>query len=79
MSDASINYALRKTPIAIIGMGSVFPGATNLQEYWDNIVKEIDSITEVPPSRWEIDDYYDPDPLAPDKTYCKRGGFPTRY
>lgn len=29
----------------------------------------------MPVSRWNIDDYYDPDPHAPDKTYCKRGGF----
>ncbi|MCP5099600.1 MAG: polyketide synthase, partial [Chloroflexi bacterium] len=71
----NIESPLRKTPIAIIGLAGVFPQAKNLQEYWDNIVKEVDSITDVPPSRWEIDDYYDPDPTVPDKTYCKRGGF----
>ena len=26
-------------------------------------------------SHWLIEDYFDPDPSAPDKTYCKRGGF----
>ncbi|MCB0037160.1 MAG: hypothetical protein KDE51_24180, partial [Anaerolineales bacterium] len=71
----TMKSALQKTPIAIIGLAGIFPQAKNLQEYWDNIVKEVDSITEVPPSRWEIDDYYDPDPTVPDKTYCKRGGF----
>ena len=25
--------------------------------------------------RWSVADYYDPDPHAPDKSYCKRGGF----
>ena len=30
---------------------------------------------DVPESRWKIDEYYDPNPAAPDKTYCKRGGF----
>ncbi len=76
MSDQkNTNSALSKTPIAIIGLAGVFPQAENVQEYWDNIVKEVDSITEVPPSRWRIEDYYDPDPTAPDKTYCKRGGF----
>ncbi|MFM9157138.1 MAG: beta-ketoacyl synthase N-terminal-like domain-containing protein, partial [Dolichospermum sp.] len=61
--------------IAIIGMASIFPQAKNLQEYWQNIIEKEDCITDVPPSRWQIDDYYDPDPKAEDKTYCKRGGF----
>ena len=62
-------------PVAIIGMASVFPGAHNLQEFWDIILNKVDCITDVPPSRWKIEDYYDPDPKTPDKTYCKRGGF----
>ncbi|MFW5691571.1 MAG: beta-ketoacyl synthase N-terminal-like domain-containing protein, partial [Chloroflexota bacterium] len=66
---------LHQTPIAIIGMASVFPDARNLREFWDNIVTAADCITDVPESRWKIDDYYDPDPAAPDKTYSKRGGF----
>jgi polyketide-type polyunsaturated fatty acid synthase PfaA len=68
-------YKKGKTPIAIIGMASVFPQAKNLQQYWENIVGKVDCITEVPSSRWKIEDYYDPDPKAADKTYCKRGGF----
>ena len=63
------------TPIAIVGLSAIFAKAANLPEYWDNIVKKIDSITDVPLSRWDIDDYYDADPSQPDKTYCKRGGF----
>jgi polyketide-type polyunsaturated fatty acid synthase PfaA len=62
-------------PIAIVGMASIFPQAQDLETYWDNIVRERDSITDVPASRWRAEDYYDPDPAAPDKTYCKRGGF----
>ncbi len=61
--------------IAIIGVAGIFPQAHNVQEYWDNILHKIDCITDVPPSRWNVDDYYDPDPDAPDKTYAKRGGF----
>ena len=73
--DSDLSYKLHTTPVAIIGMASIFPKATNLSEYWDNILKKIDCITDVPPSRWSIEDYYDPNPNAPDKTYCKRGGF----
>ena len=61
--------------VAIIGMSSIFPQAEDLTQYWDNILGEINCISEVPSSRWEINDYYDPNPNAPDKTYCKRGGF----
>jgi acyl transferase domain-containing protein/NAD(P)-dependent dehydrogenase (short-subunit alcohol dehydrogenase family) len=66
---------LHQTPIAIIGMASVFPNSMNLREFWNNIVNRADCIIDVPESRWKIDDYYDPDPKAPDKTYSKRGGF----
>ncbi|WP_414624207.1 beta-ketoacyl synthase N-terminal-like domain-containing protein [Calothrix sp. CCY 0018] len=69
------NTQLQQTPIAIIGMGSLFPQAKNLQEYWEKIIAGVDCITDVPASRWNVKDYYDPDPKAPDKTYCKRGGF----
>ncbi|HHJ06356.1 MAG TPA: polyketide synthase, partial [Anaerolineae bacterium] len=71
----TMNTALQKTPVAIIGLASIFPQAENLQQYWNNIIAEVDCVTDVPLSRWKIDDYYDPDPKAPDKTYCKRGGF----
>lgn len=66
---------IKSTPIAIIGMGSIFPKARTTQAFWDNILRKIDCVTDVPASRWSAEDYYDPDPSAPDKTYCKRGGF----
>ena len=73
MSD--INSQLRQTPIAVIGLGAIMPEAHNVREFWNNIIGKVDCITDVPVSRWDIEDYYDPDPSAPDKTYCKRGGF----
>ncbi|MBD2729713.1 acyltransferase domain-containing protein [Nostoc sp. FACHB-892] len=71
----NMNKKLQHSPIAIIGMASIFPKARNLQEYWENIVKKLDCITDVPLSRWNTKDYYDPNPKAPEKTYSKRGGF----
>ncbi len=70
-----LEQKLQTVPIAVIGMSSIFPQAHNLQEYWDNILNKVDSIVDIPASRWNIDDYYNPDPGAPDKTYCKRGAF----
>jgi polyketide-type polyunsaturated fatty acid synthase PfaA len=66
---------LHNTPVAIIGLAGIFPEAHTVQEYWDNILNKINCIIDVPESRWKIEDYYDPDPSAPDKVYCKRGGF----
>ncbi|EHC15052.1 polyketide-type polyunsaturated fatty acid synthase PfaA [Fischerella thermalis JSC-11] len=81
MSDNSMgiekmNRKLQYNPIAIIGMASLFPQAKNLREYWQNIVNKLDCITDIPPTHWSVEDYYDPNPRTPeDKTYCKRGGF----
>lgn len=69
------NTLLRKTPVAIVGMASIFADAENLTKYWENIIQGVDSIKEVPENRWKISDYYDPNPATPDKTYCKVGGF----
>ena len=61
--------------IAVIGMSSLFAKSVNLDEYWKNIVEEINCITEVPEDRWKINDYYADNPGEPDKTYSKVGGF----
>ena len=71
----NLNNSLRKTPVAVVGMSAIFADAKNLEEFWTNIITAKDSIREVPESRWKIEDYYDPDMTAPDKTYCKVGGF----
>ena len=73
--ETILGKKLQTTPLAVIGMSSIFPQAQNLQVYWDNILNKVDAIVDIPSSRWKIEDYYDPNPAAPDKTYCKRGAF----
>ena len=41
MSDRS----LLMEPIAIIGMAGRFPGADTLEQYWDNLLRGVESIT----------------------------------
>ena len=62
-------------PVAIIGMGCLFPKADSLHRYWINIRDGVDAIREIPPTHWNPDDFHDADPKAPDKTYARRGGF----
>ncbi|MCH7909453.1 MAG: acyltransferase domain-containing protein, partial [Candidatus Hydrogenedentes bacterium] len=70
-----VHSRIRETPIAIVGMASLMPDAKALDRYWSNIMEKVNSIVDVPASRWRIDEYYDADPTVPDKTYCKRGAF----
>jgi len=62
-------------PLAIIGIGCLFPGADNQASYWASIREGVDAISEVPASHWQLADYHDPNPKSPDRTYGRRGGF----
>jgi myxalamid-type polyketide synthase MxaE and MxaD len=65
-----------REPIAIIGMACRFPGgANNPKKYWDVLKNGVDTITDVPESRWDGSTYYDPDPEVAGKMYTTKGGF----
>jgi acyl transferase domain-containing protein len=57
--------------IAIIGMSGRYPQAGNLAQFWSNLAEGRNSITEVPPSRWDVAKFYDPDPRKEGSIYCK--------
>ena len=63
------------TPVAVVAMTAIYPGESGLEGYWRTLTGGRDAISDVPPSHWLIEDYFDPDPKAVDRTYCKRGGF----
>ncbi|BBM86750.1 type I polyketide synthase [Candidatus Uabimicrobium amorphum] len=64
------------TPIAVVGMSCRFAGDVDTpQKLWQMLLDKKDAVTEVPKERWNIDDYYDPDPNAPGKTYTRWGSF----
>ncbi|MFZ4539124.1 SDR family oxidoreductase [Propionivibrio sp.] len=65
----------QQTPIAVVGVSALFPGSTDSRGFWTDILAGKDLITDVPASHWLVEDYYDPDPKALDKTYSNRGGF----
>ncbi|MEP6300153.1 MAG: beta-ketoacyl synthase N-terminal-like domain-containing protein, partial [Ilumatobacter sp.] len=65
----------RRPPIAVVGVSALFPGSTDSTGFWNDIVAGTDRMTAVPSTHWLVDDHYDPDITAPDKTYGRRGGF----
>lgn len=62
-------------PIAIIGLGCRFPGAPNVQAYWELLCNGASGITAIPDSRWNADEFYDSEPTAPGKMVSRWGGF----
>jgi acyl transferase domain-containing protein/acyl carrier protein len=62
-------------PIAIIGVACRFPGADSPDAFWDLLADGVDAIGEVPGDRFDINEYYDPDPETPGKIYTRYGGF----
>src|SRR5579883_675101 len=66
----------RTEPIAIIGMACRFPGgAQDPESFWRLLRDGVDTVTEVPPERWDADAYYDPDPQAQGKMSTRWGSF----
>jgi len=61
--------------IAIIGIGCRFPGAQDAQAFWNLLRNGVDAIREVPADRFNLHDFYDPDPAAPGKIVTRWGGF----
>lgn len=62
-------------PIAIVGMACRFPGAPDLDGFWELLTAARDAITEVPADRWDVDEIYDPTGATPGSTRTKWGGF----
>ncbi len=70
------NYKeLKDRPVAIIGIGCLFPGAPGLKAYWQLLYQKKDAIQDIPQTHWSADDYFHEDPKTPDHVYCRRGAF----
>jgi acyl transferase domain-containing protein/acyl carrier protein/NAD(P)-dependent dehydrogenase (short-subunit alcohol dehydrogenase family) len=74
-TNNQLHHIPAAAPVAIIGLGSMYPQADNTGKFWTNIKNRVDAITEVPDSHWRAEDYYNQDPKVADKVYAKLGGF----
>jgi len=70
-----LNSVPEFTPLAIVGIGCLFPKAAGPGFYWANVKNGVDCIEPIPATHWNPDDYFDADPKSPDMTYARRGGF----
>ncbi len=59
-------------------MSGRYPGAENLEAFWDNLAHGRDLISEVPDDRWPLEGFFEPDvetAVARGASYAKWGGF----
>src|SRR5262245_43856195 len=71
--DDSVTFS----PIAVVGVGGVLPGAADLDGLWANLAAGVDAAGDVPAGRWLLDpaECFQRGGPAPDKVYCTRGYF----
>ncbi|MEO8620329.1 MAG: type I polyketide synthase, partial [bacterium] len=63
-------------PIAIVGIGCRLPGGANDPDgFWRIVRDKIDTVGDVPPDRWSVDAYHDPDGKRPGSITSRRGAF----
>ncbi|XVQ84270.1 type I polyketide synthase [Microbispora siamensis] len=59
------------TRIAIVGMACRYPDAASPRELWDNAVTGRRAFRRLPDERMRLEDYWSPDPAAPDRFYTR--------
>jgi len=67
--------SIKQSDVAIIGMGCRLPGADSVEAFWEMLKNGSSGITDTPKERWDIDAYYDADPMKPGKMNAKKGGY----
>ncbi|MGZ4512750.1 MAG: SDR family NAD(P)-dependent oxidoreductase, partial [Mycobacterium sp.] len=72
---ASVVTTRTDEPIAIVAVACRFPGAPDPEAFWEVLSGGVDAIREIPEDRFDIDEFYDPDPETPGKIYSRFGGF----
>jgi len=63
-----------REPIAIIGMGCRFPGASNPRAFWKLLQEGGDAVREIPADRWDANAFREPDPASPERISSGKAG-----
>src|SRR3954451_5034979 len=59
---------------AIVGYAARFPGAQDADEFWEVLREGRDVVSEVPGDRWDVEEFFDPQPGAAGKVVTRRAG-----
>lgn len=70
-----LKHSEQQEAIAIVGLSCRFPQANDSAAFWELLARGGDAVTEVPKSRFDIDEYYDEDPEKLGKISTRYGGF----
>jgi acyl transferase domain-containing protein/acyl carrier protein/protein-L-isoaspartate O-methyltransferase len=74
--EARLTSGPARTTIAVVGIGCRLPGGVyGPDDFWTLLQEGRDAVSEVPPDRWPLDRYYDPNPDAPHRMSTRFGGF----
>ncbi len=60
---------------AVVGYAVRLPGAADTAQFWDVLADGRETVGEVPPDRWDVDEFFDADPDAIGKMVARRAGF----
>src|SRR2546423_1559260 len=63
--------------IAIVGASCRFPGAADLEAFWQLLLSGTDAVSEVDAQRWSTRFYYHPNQAEPGKSYTWSAGLLT--
>ena len=73
---SNIETPVNDGAIAVVGIGCRFPGEADTPEsFWHMLLSATDAVTEVPPDRWNVEEWYDPRAGMPGKISTRRGAF----
>jgi len=60
------------TPIAIVGIACRYPDASSPADLWETVLAGRRAFRQIPDERLRLEDYWSPDPAAPDKFYTRK-------
>ena len=60
------------TPIAIVGIACQYPDASSPADLWENVLAGRRAFRRIPDERLRLEDYWSPDPAAPDRFYTRK-------
>ncbi|MEM9491326.1 MAG: polyketide synthase, partial [Myxococcota bacterium] len=70
--------AATREPIAITGMACRFPGAEDIDSFWQSLCEAADGVTTVPADRWDVATHHADERGVPGTMYTRAGGFLNR-